>query len=308
MATPAASSTKDSVPAVQVHTSVYIEQISHIDEKNQTFDIVCSLAFVWKGGNDRLHLNIVNAAPGLSILNETVRTLESGDRLQNIRLSGSLSSEMFFKRFPFDAQTLSLEIEDFDSRLSELEFVPADTVPAMDPRVSLSDWHVRRGALGTVAHEYRGMFMGRKVSHTFSRLRMTLGISRRSAYYYVYFFIPLGILVIVSFLPLCCQGSEMTLEGKNQVGLAAFLSIIALQFTLSDKLVKTGYLVFMDQVFVICYVFIFVTLVLIDLQYILETRGRPGDRIPRLIAKLLYIGCPCALLLVLAITTCRTFL
>ena len=91
------------MPAVQVHTSVYIEQISHIDEKNQTFDIVCSLAFVWKGGNDRLHLNIVNAAPGLSILNETVRTLESGDRLQNIRLSGSLSSEMFFKRFPFQA-------------------------------------------------------------------------------------------------------------------------------------------------------------------------------------------------------------
>ena len=90
------------------------------------------------------------------------------------------------------------------------------------------------------------------------RFRYRLRIGRPFVSYAVTTLLPIGIVMLITLL-MFLIGSEY-FEGRLGLGITSLLSAVALQFTSSGNLPKTGYLVLLDHVYNLCYATILLAL------------------------------------------------
>jgi ABC-type transport system substrate-binding protein len=283
----------------RVYVGVYLHDVTRFDQKDGVFDVDLELWAKWLGELDPQLVQIANAAD----VDRQFLGVEDdrGWHSARWRVRGTLRGEFPLHSFPFDRQTIAVELE-----LPEQHgiLVPDLASSGMAERFSITDWDyepefdpeagVERFAsdLGNLSHE--------GAPATVRRVAYRVTLSRPIVPVILKLFLPLGIIVLVALLSLFVSPDNV--EVRSAMGVTALLSCFAFQFTVSDSLPAVAYLTLADSLFLLGYVLSTGTVVETIAAYVLDRHGRSRaaiwlDRVARVVLPVaalvtVYFGLP----------------
>ncbi len=135
-----------------------------------------------------------------------------------------------------------------------------------EPRVydSLAQWTI--AGINATVEQVPGLG-----GESISEIRFTIRIARRFNFYVWKVFLPLLLMVVLSWTVFWIDPTE--LNSQVQISVTTILTVIAFAFAIQANLPKVPYLTFIDVFFLICYVFVFATAVEITAVHL---AGRSG--------------------------------
>jgi Neurotransmitter-gated ion-channel ligand binding domain/Neurotransmitter-gated ion-channel transmembrane region len=273
---------------VPIAIALRILNISDIDEVTQRFQMVGYLVAQWRdprlaftprAGWEKFrtysadqvwrpHFDFVNGVVPHSASDTTIRAFPDGTMKYSERSSAELSNLFSLRTFPFDRQTLEILIhptvaEDATVELSELG---GGRSISAEPRVysSLAQWRMQ--GMAASVEQIPGL-----ADESVSEIRFTLSISRRFNFYIWKVFLPLLLMVILSWTVFWIDTSE--LSSQVTISVTTILTLIAFAFAIQANLPKVPYLTFIDVFFLVCYLFVFFTAIEIT---VVHRAGRAG--------------------------------
>lgn len=285
----------------------YLVSIPMINEPEETFTAICHLHLRWKdpalASPDGKRIFLIGdkanerveeiGRPGIAFVNETAPAEEKhvtvlispdGTVEYDREFEVTLRSEFNLHTFPFDWQTLQIEIESFAFPASELLLEPHPE-KMQHGHIRLPQWEVGKLRWSTALIEHA-------VEHEkYHRLFVTLDITRRPGFYVWQVFVPLFILILIAstvfFLP-----SE-DLSDRISVITTSLLTAVALSYTVRTDIPKVSYLTTVDQLFVTTYAFLGAKIAgLLIVRHIAEDnaiRARKIDRTARWVFPAAYL-------------------
>jgi hypothetical protein len=257
----------------KVAMGVWVDQITHIDQKSENYGIVANLRMEWDdpklafdenqvGQSFRVYSAEVfgrfvdeNAlfAPGFVIHNQqgrrftqeaTVVVSKDGHAFFLERFSTTLQAPDFdFVQYPFDAQQFFVHV-DAVYPAEFMNFVPLEGFGGLGKQLGEEEWIFEDSWVKI--SENKGI-TGRPTA----RFSFGFKAHRHVNYYVLRIFVPLIIIILVSWLTFFLQdfGKRVDIAGAN------LLIFVAFNFTVSDDLPRLGYLTFMDAILVAFFVF-----------------------------------------------------
>jgi hypothetical protein len=301
----ASTSALDSTPAVNsllsppnsdgnripVAIALRVINISDVDEVRQRFSMVGYLIADWKDprlaftprarwekfrtySTDQVwspHFDFVNGVVPHLASDMTMRVYPDGTVRYSERSSAELSNIFHLRTFPFDRQTLEILIHPMvaEGRIVEFSTLGGEHSISAEPRVysSLADWQVT----GTAASVEQIPGIG---DESVSQVSFTLSIARRSNFYLWKVFVPLLLMVVLSWTVFWIESSE--LNSQVDISATTILTVIAFAFAIQANLPKVPYLTFIDVFFLVCYLFVFFPAIEIT---VLHRASRSGHEI-----------------------------
>ncbi len=247
----------------------HLGSIPEIDERAERFTAICYLRLRWQdpahavaGGKRQVFLADAAHAkadelgrPGISFVNETsaaevkhaVLTLWPDGTVEYDRqFEATLRSEFDLRSFPFDRQELQIQLESFAFPASELVLVP-DPQQIKGTRLRLPQWDI--GALRWSVAEVEQELEREK----YSRLTVSLELTRKPGFYVWQVFVPLFILILIASTVFFLPASD--LSDRISVITTSLLTAVALSYAVRTDLPKISYLTTIDRLFVTTYVF-----------------------------------------------------
>jgi ABC-type transport system substrate-binding protein len=264
----------------RVYVGVYLLDVSDLDLKAGRFKADARVWLKWKGGETPPPVLFDNAE--LDGKDELSNESEGDWRTVQWRVQGTFRGEFPLQDFPFDAQTLSIDVSLPESAG---HLVPDLAASGMAERFSITGWDYERAFRPTVdAHTYGSDFgsIAREGETTaVDRVRFTLHLARPLEPYLLKFLLPLAIILLMAVLALFLPVSE--LEVRSAMGVTALLSVVAFHFSQADSLPDVSYLVAADKLFLGAYVLCIVTLVVTVASFNVRERfPRAVERVDRL--------------------------
>jgi hypothetical protein len=274
---------------IPVTLEMRITNISDIDEVSQHFKLVAYLIAQWKDGRlaftpsapwDRYHsyspgevwcphFDFVNAIVPHSAYDVSIRAYPDGTVKYLERSSAELSSTFRLKIFPFERQNLVILIHPSMSEADSVDFVESNGASSLsaEPRVysELAQWTVT----GMTSSVERIPGLG---GETISQVRFAILIQRRYNFYIWKVFLPLVIMVILSWTVFWLDPSELSAQAT--ISVTTILTVIAFAFAIQTNLPKVSYLTFIDVFFLISYLFVFLTALEIVAVHMAGRSGR----------------------------------
>jgi hypothetical protein len=188
------------------------------------------------------------------------------------RLVVTLSSSFHLRRFPFDQQQLLIIIHPFladGPRLKfELDSESTWTASEFTSFSSLAQWHLTglRSQLLDAA-TYGGM--------TVPEARFQIDVTRRSSFYLWKVFIPLLLMVFLSWAVFWIEAND--LSNQIQVAVTTILTVIAFAFAISATMPRLPYLTYIDAFFLECYIYVFLAVVELMTVHVTHRSERRRD-------------------------------
>ncbi len=180
------------------------------------------------------------------------------------RFDALLTSTFHLKAFPFDAQKLEVIVHPFSDQQQSVAFVPSQlpvwTATEFNTYSSLESWRFESLTfnLSSAASQ-----LGK---HAISEARFEITVERRYGFYLWKVFLPLLLMVIVSWSVFWFDPSEAS--SQVTIAVTTILTIIAFALAISLTLPRVPYLTFADGFFLTCYIFAFVTMVEVTVVHI----------------------------------------
>lgn len=192
--------------------------------------------------------NVALAFPNASEVNETV--LADTPTFKLYRYDGKFISPVDLRKYPFDTQQLSIEVEDQRAGVDQLVFEPHQPRTSLDEGFELSGWSV--AAIGAKAYKHRYAPRFDRDDLYVSRYKFTLSIDRfvQSAAFSV--FVPAYIIVLISLFGLWVPPDE--LEVRSNAGAPMLAAAVFFHYSLTQALPATGYLTRADKLMLGVYV------------------------------------------------------
>ncbi len=209
------------------------------------------------------------------------------------RVQATLRAALDYRRFPFDTQDLSIELESFPWNRDEVHLVPDADHTGFAVLNALTEWQIEGMDL-----EQFEMTRVRDVV-PFSNLSFNITVKRDPGFYLWKIF--LTVIIIVSLTWVVFWMSDERLGRRAGVSSSGILTVIAYQFVTTSSLPKVSYLTVADKVMILSVVAIAATMVeslLVD--GITHTDLERKQKIDR-ICRVAFPGAYLAALLVLAL-------
>jgi hypothetical protein len=180
--------------------------------------------------------------------------------------------------FPFDSQRLEILIHPpvSEAALVNLLGAASGASISVEERVysSLAEWAI----VGVMANAEQIFAFG---TETTSQMRFTIEVKRKFNFYIWRVFLPLLLMVLLSWTVFWIDSSE--LSSQVTISVTTVLTVIAFAFAISTNLPKVPYLTFIDVFFLSCYVFVFITAIELTLVHLAgrSKRDKMGGTIRR---------------------------
>lgn len=277
---------------IDVAVGLHIINIAEIDEVAQNFTIDAYLLEHWKDprlafalANPSEHehryrvgdvwvprVEMVNAAVPRDRYDTTIIVSPDGTVNYTERCRAVLSAKFHLRRFPFDSQRLGIIIHPFLSSAHLISLSLNDHKTWMSSELesysSLAQWD-----LETVQPEIGSgkLYDGSKTSE----IRFEVSVKRRSAFYVWKVFLPLMLMVFLSWGVFWIEAGDLT----NQVTIAVttILTVIAFAFAISATMPRVPYLTYIDAFFLQCYVFVFFAMTELMTVHVTHRSNRRRD-------------------------------
>ncbi len=284
---------------IAIVIGLHIVNLAAIDEVNEQFELDAylfarwidkRLAYISEGPQDQVRnyangqiwtpqLEMINAATPRSRDEISIAVSPDGMVRYAERVVVKLSSRFELRRFPFDQQRLIVIIHPFLAYGPNIEFKLDDestwTASEFKTYSSLAQWHLT-GLHSEVltAPTYGGL--------TTPEARFEIDVSRRSSFYLWKVFLPLLLMVFLSWAVFWIEASD--LSNQVQVAVTTILTVIAFAFAISATMPRLPYLTYIDAFFLECYIYVFlavVELMTVHVTHRSERRRDLGLRIRR---------------------------
>ncbi|MBV8056057.1 MAG: hypothetical protein JO071_12555, partial [Deltaproteobacteria bacterium] len=262
---------------VRVTVALDVLNLSDISEVTEQFQLTGYLLAQWRDPrlnyqptdpNDMYRMIVPDSVwqPRLVIINgvDPRQTYETSlqvapDGLVSYveRFDALLTSTFHLRSFPFDTQKLEVIVHPFINQQQSVAFVPSQlpvwAAAEFNTYSSLESWRFKSITfnLGSAASQF-----GRPA---ISEARFEITVERRYGFYLWKVFLPLLLMVIVSWSVFWFDPSEAS--SQVTIAVTTILTIIAFALAISLTLPRVPYLTFADGFFLTCYVFAFVTMV-----------------------------------------------
>jgi hypothetical protein len=172
------------------------------------------------------------------------------------RFDALVSSTFHLKSFPFDSQKLEILVHPFTNQQQFVIFTPSKlpvwAAAEFASYSSLDSWNFQSL---TFRLSKAGSQLG---SNAVSEARFDITVVRRYGFYLWKVFLPLLLMVIVSWSVFWFDPPEVS--SQVQIAVTTILTIIAFALAISLTLPRISYLTFADAFFLTCYIFAFVSM------------------------------------------------
>ena len=205
---------------VQVKLSLMLNKIAEIDTVAETYLVDAYLAAEWldpeatarlvRPGDQRSlyldqateellsrsvwwpDLELINTLGGRDVNDARLEVLSDGKLLYTERFQAELSSNMDFRRYPFDHQQFEVRVESYTYREGDVVFVEPEAIIGHLKDTPLPDWRLHEPRAEVSRHEYGdGMY---------SRYTFTIEGDRLPGYFVWQVFLPLVLILGTSWI------------------------------------------------------------------------------------------------------------
>ena len=284
---------------------LYVTNLGNIDVKDGSFYADFYLWEVWQA--PEADICAVEFQNGVKVDRQALGEDDRrGDQhWRQWRVRGTFQASYDLSHYPFDIQTLPIVLESPLAPLDRVRLEP--TAPdtheqslhwrGLAPEVAVDNWEIQAVEFTSAPYQYNSAFgypYGDQQAHAdYSRLTYAVRLGRQSAPYVLRAFLPL--LLIAIFCCLIIPLGPEKLDIGLSIGITALLAAIALHLTTAGDLPALAYIVPLDQLFLLTYIFIVLIVVQRVAVYQLVTTNRPlvSARLDRLTV----IGLPALYLL-----------
>ena len=240
---------------VAVHVDVLVINFGNYDVNKGTYTLDFYL-HLWydadaaPAGFDVSRFEFMNGrAASKDLLDDSIT---NGTRDLWWRIQANLYTEPRFDKYPFDKQTLRLQLEDALHPVDELVYVPTVTGNGLDPEVRVSGWHIRDAAADVSTKEYAG-------DEPYSRFTYSITIGREPLSAALRTFLPPLGFMIVSGLSFALHASKVT--QRITFGTSMLISAVGFHVSQTVSLPTLGKLTLFDQIMLSAYAFLAASLV-----------------------------------------------
>jgi hypothetical protein len=196
----------------------------------------------------RSDLSVANGVGAMEVTRRLIEIHADG----RVRVSGyfnTLVAEAFdLRRFPFDRQTLEIQLESFTHNSDIVRFVTSDDRVSYAPDLFIPEWRF----VAIEAHVETTASVRDRIP--FSRAVVTLHIARESGFYLYKLWLPLFLIVVLSWSIFWM--TDETFANRIRISATAFLTVVAYQFAVAGNLPKAAYLTLMDRLMIASFVLI----------------------------------------------------
>jgi len=309
-----APSVVPAAPAAQtapqrVELGLYLISIYDLDTSRNTYFIDFYLWVKWTGDIDPLRtLRFVNMVDEWDSLKEQVSTkhttLPDGTKYQFLRIEGRFVHPFDFQHYPFDRQTLRIIIEDEEHSTDALVYSIDTENSKIDKDLRIAGWDITRVSTEIEERHYDSNFGVRGLHSTYSIAALSVEIARPASLFYWKLMTPLTIVLLAALSSLLLP--TLQLDARAALVASGLLTAVFLQRTYLDSLPDIGYLVVMDQIYLVAYFVILVCLFRVAYTFL---RARKADdaersrygRTDRIVMVLLLLLFMCASSVIVAI-------
>ncbi len=232
------------------YAGVYLHDVTKFDQKDGVFDADFELWVKWRGEFDPDTLTIANVS---QMEREPFSLDQEGDwHTARKRVRGTLRGQFNVARFPFDEQTLRVEL-DLPERLGEL--APDLAGSGMSQQFSVSGWDYEPNFYARVKplvyHSDLGAIEGEGFPTKIRRAAFEVTLHRPLLTAATKLFLPLLVILLVAFVPLFIHPEK--LEVRASIGVTALLACFAFHFAVSDAMPDVTYITLAETLFLISY-------------------------------------------------------
>jgi hypothetical protein len=166
------------------------------------------------------------------------------------RCTGTFSSNVDLREYPFDTQYLDINVEDAVYGVDTVIFQPDSRRTSLDASFRLSGYGVASVGAQAIKHQYPSRFD--RDDLYVSRYKFTVGLDRfaSSAAFSVY--VPAFIIVLISLVGLWVPPTE--LEVRSNAGAPMLAAAVLFHYSLIQSLPMTGYLTHADKLMLGVYI------------------------------------------------------
>lgn len=249
------------VPAAQaqspvaVHVDVLVINFGNYDVNKGTYTLDFYL-HLWydadaaPAGFDATRFEFMNGrATSKDLLDDSVT---NGTRDIWWRIQANLYTEPRFDRYPFDRQTLRLQLEDALRGADELTYVPDVTGNGLDEQVRVAGWNIRGTHADVSLKEYAG-------DEPYSRFTYSITVGREPLSAALRSFLPPLAFMVVSGLSFALHASK--LAQRITLGTSMLISAVGFHVSQTVSLPTLGKLTLFDQIMLSAYAFLAASLI-----------------------------------------------
>lgn len=272
---PASGATQQAVPASStvfpegehdVVIGAYIVNIQSINFETSSFS---ADIFVWMRWANRdlhpdEHFEIMNSSDSW---NATIAPLEVGPIEQpdgtlyhSFHYQGAFNFKPNLQDFPFGGQNLPIVVEGTLDGQYGINFIQDSTPVVVDPGLTLPGFKIGETTLTTGMYSYATDFgeVGIDGNQEYSRTVINVPISYPVFANIVKYFLPLFLIVITASLVFLIPSTMG--EARIALGITALLTLVAMEGSKANGLPAVDYLMLIDVLYILSYVFIVVTI------------------------------------------------
>lgn len=249
-----------------VHIGIKLQQITDVDQKAENYGAQATLRMEWQdpalafnpdtcqcsfktynldtfkdfaalAGQHWPAFTLYNQQDNRWTQNKRVNVTPDGKAVYLERFTTTFQAPDFnFRRFPFDQQEFYLRV---DNMLSEEYFVFENdpTFTEVGSQLGEEEWYIVSSDTSVTSESASTKFGTSRYSFHFSA-------KRHLQYYAVRFFVPIALIVLVSWVTFFLKDFTKRIEAAS----ANLLLFIAYSFSIANDLPRLGYLTFMDAV------------------------------------------------------------
>ena len=254
-----------------VDISIRVIDLDEINGANQNFTANVAVMAEWKdkrlaGGGGRRSMNLKEIwHPMLQIMNQqrVVKTfpemaqVEPDGTVRVIqRYWGQFSNPLLLHDFPFDHHPFKIQVVSMVGGKDEIKLVSINSgkySSGMADQLSLPDWKITSWSMNSNSYAISNDL------NTLLGVNFNFKAERNIGYYTVKVFLPLLLIVIMSWIVFWIHPSES--GSQISVSITSMLTLIAYRFALGSSLPKVSYLTQMDWFILIATLLVFFALI-----------------------------------------------
>ena len=251
----------------EVITGAYINDIQQLDFKANNYVIDLYVWFRWTSPDidPSETMEFMNRFASDDNLRESLTEepveLPGGGYYSILRYQGLFSTKFQLETFPFDTQHLTVIMEDTLTGASDQVYVPDGKTPVIvDPVITLPGFHVGTPTTKITTNTYPTNFGDPSVpdAEAYSRIIVSVPVTRPMVAMSIKTFVPIALIVACALLVYFVRPTYV--EGRIGLGITALLTLVAIQLTATSALPEVEYLMMIDKIFLLAYLFIIVAL------------------------------------------------
>eukprot|EP00562_Extubocellulus_spinifer_P021137 CAMPEP_0178624048 /NCGR_PEP_ID=MMETSP0698-20121128/7152_1 /TAXON_ID=265572 /ORGANISM="Extubocellulus spinifer, Strain CCMP396" /LENGTH=537 /DNA_ID=CAMNT_0020263149 /DNA_START=61 /DNA_END=1675 /DNA_ORIENTATION=+ len=199
-------------------------------------------------------LFFVNEVMPRRIENEELIIYADGTVEYREKFGVELSTNYDMKHFPFDSQTLIVELESFSWPSNVLEFhIEHEDLVGFSDEFDVPEYNVQG------IEEHLEERMGPRDRHAFSELVAEIYVTRDPVYYVTKVMVPLGIIVCISWAVFWMDGDD--LADRMAISFTGVLTSVAYQFIVAESLPRHIYNTFLDNFVLTSFIMMALTII-----------------------------------------------